>query len=603
MFATAALFSLAVRGELVRVCQETFAGGVRTVISDGTLETSATYSTQDAPLLRGYIFTHWSISTEQDFDCRDRFGRAREAARYVLREETTLTANYIPEEQDSDGDGMADGLELYWYGDLSQDGVSDTDGDGWTFAEEMAAMTNPLLKDESAKGGIVWAQSGMVQYNPNGIPAYVVRSEPEGALFETATDFVEPGTAIPIPEFRSEKFAYWTVNGVRLANRFGRAKDNPTITMADESLEIVAVTEEDENKRNALYWYGMTEVDPSSDTDGDGWTFAEEMAAKTNPLLKDESAKGGIVWAQSGMVQYNPNGIPKYVVKSEPEGALFETATDFVEPGTAIPIPEFRSGKFAYWTVNGVRLADRLGRAKDNPTITMADESLEIVAVTEEDENRRNALYWYGMTEVDPSSDTDGDGWTFAEEMAAKTNPLLKDESAKGGIVWADVVVEGKVEIVADGWVLDAATAARIREICANIVKQNPSAVRLVVKGDSEIVPIISDLGISPALEPSGSDIIARYNVPTLRIVAFEPKTGLVRIKISPGEGNSICSTPASGCIRVYGTGALADKMQRIPDVAVDSAPYLKSETKGEAELSVDLGNHKFIKVKVEKAH
>ena len=463
LFAAVGFSAAAVRGELVRVCQETFAGGVRTVISDGTLETSATYSTQDAPLLRGYIFTHWSISTEQDFDCRDRFGRAREAARYVLREETTLTANYIPEEQDSDGDGMADGLELYWYGDLSQDGVSDTDGDGWTFAEEMAAKTNPLLKDESAKGGIVWAQSGMVQYNPTGIPAYVVRSEPEGLLFETGTDFVEPGTAIPIPEFRSEKFAYWTVNGVRLADRFGRAKDNPTITMADESLEIVAVTEEDENKRNALYWYGMTEVDPSSDTDGDGWTFAEEMAAKTNPLLKDESAKGGIVWA--------------------------------------------------------------------------------------------------------------------------------------------DVVVEGKVEIVADGWVLDAATAARIREICANIVKQNPSAVRLVVKGDSEIVPIISDLGISPALEPSGSDIIARYNVPTLRIVAFEPKTGLVRIKISPGEGNSICSTPASGCIRVYGTGALADKMQRIPDVAVDSAPYLKSETKGEAELSVDLGNHKFIKVKVEKAH
>ena len=72
------MIAVAAQGALVHVYQETLAGGVRTQLSDETKETGATYTTQTAPTLDGYIFTHWSISTTQSFINRDRLGRAKD---------------------------------------------------------------------------------------------------------------------------------------------------------------------------------------------------------------------------------------------------------------------------------------------------------------------------------------------------------------------------------------------------------------------------------------------------------------------------------------------------------------------------------------------
>ena len=430
------MLAVAAQGAMVHVYQETLAGGVRTQLSDETKETGATYTTQSAPTLDGYIFTHWSISTVQSFANRDRLGRAKDAASYTLYETTTLTANYLPQSEDSDADGVADGWELYWYGDLSKNAASDTDGDGYTFAEELAAGTNPLMADISIAGGIAWTDGELLQYNPDNLQAYQIRSEPEGSLFATITDYQTAGLAIPIPSVGAS-FAYWKVDGVRQADRHGRAKDAISIAMPSRAIEIVAVSESDEGRRNALYWYGDASVSMDSDTDGDGYTFAEELSAGTNPLMADISIAGGIAWADGELLQYNPFNLYAYTVRSEPEGVLFATVSDCLEPGAAIPMPSAGS-TLAYWTVDGVRQADRHGRAKDTLSITMPSSVVEIVAVSESDESRRNALYWYGDASVSLDSDTDGDGFTFAEELSAGTNPLMEDISITGGIAWAD---------------------------------------------------------------------------------------------------------------------------------------------------------------------
>ena len=320
---------LPARAELVHVYQETLAGGVRTQLSDETKETGSTYTTQTAPTLDGYIFTHWSISTTQSFINRDRLGRAKDAAPYTLYEETALTANYLPSSEDTDNDGVADGWEIYWYGDLSKNAASDTDGDGWTFAEELSAGTNPLMVDESIAGGIAWADGELLQYNPDNLQAYTIRSEPEGELFATVSDYLTVGTAIPMPSVGAN-FAYWTVDGVRQADRHGRAKDTLVLTMPPTAIEIVAVSESDEARRNALYWYGDASVSMESDTDGDGWTFAEELSAGTNPLMADESIAGGIAWADGELLQYNPYNLQTYTIRSEPEGELFATVSDYL---------------------------------------------------------------------------------------------------------------------------------------------------------------------------------------------------------------------------------------------------------------------------------
>ena len=420
----------------VHVYERQLVNGVSTQLSDTTRDTLSTYTTRAAPAKSGYIFTHWSISATQTFMNRDRLGRALDAVSAVIYEETTFTANYLPDSEDTDSDGIADGWEIYWYGDLSKDADSDTDSDGFTFAEELAAGTDPLMPDRSLDGGIVWSDGALLQYNPDNLYPYVVRSEPEGVLFTTRSDYLNPGQSIPIPSV-SGNFAYWTVDGVRQADRHGRALDTLSVAMPNAPIEIVAVAENDAARRNALYWYGDATVSMDSDTDNDGFTFAEELAAGTDPLMPDRSLDGGIVWADGALLQYNPDNLYPYVVRSEPEGALFTTRSDYLNPGQSIPIPSV-SGNFAYWTVDGVRQADRLGRAKDSLSITMPESAIEIVAVSQSDADLRNALYWYGDTSVGMDSDTDDDGFTFAEEIAAGTDPLMPDRSLEGGIVWAD---------------------------------------------------------------------------------------------------------------------------------------------------------------------
>ena len=149
--------------EVVHVYERASTGEL---LADRTLDTGRSYFTQTAPAKSGYIFTHWTISTAQAFSPRDAWGRAYDAAPFTLYEETTLTANYLPASQDSDGDGIADGHEMYWYGSLAESALSDSDNDGRTFAQELAAGTNPLFPERHEEGPVAYADGTLLQYNP-----------------------------------------------------------------------------------------------------------------------------------------------------------------------------------------------------------------------------------------------------------------------------------------------------------------------------------------------------------------------------------------------------------------------------------------------------
>ena len=194
LFLSIGLSALLGYADLVHVYEAIEIEGVVTQISDRSLITGMPWETQTAPVKAGYIFTHWTISTAQEFENRDAWGRAVDVAIFKLYEDTTLTAHYVPASRDADGDGVADGHELYWYGNLAQNGASDTDGDGWTFAEELANGTNPLMADSDVDGPVRYADGELLTYNPYGYSSYVFRSEPEGVLFATTFDIVKAGT-------------------------------------------------------------------------------------------------------------------------------------------------------------------------------------------------------------------------------------------------------------------------------------------------------------------------------------------------------------------------------------------------------------------------
>ena len=443
-----ATFAAVGNAAVVHVRQQTVAGGQTNELSYATRETANRYTTQTAPVISGYVFTHWSIepASTNVFSCRDGWGRALDAASYRLYEDVTLTANYLPESLDVDDDGVVDGWELYWYGSLDVSGSTDTDGDGLTFAEEVAAGTNPYFPDAFSPGGVVMLQGDTVQYNPKNMHYCVIRSEPEGKLFSTISNLVVAGKSVNTPSCSHETttFAYWMHDGVRIADGMGRAVDRVTFVMPTNETELVAVCESDTTRRLQLYWYGTTDVALDSDTDGDGLTFSEELNCGTNPLFPDMFVAGGVTVLPSGVMQYtnvtHQGGSSEvkysYVIRSEPDGRLFSTISNQVVAGKTLTSPSCSptNSTFAYWMQDGVRIADEFGRAVERITFVMPPHAAELIAVCESDAVRRQQLYWYGNTEIALDSDTDDDGLTLAEELEAGSNPHLSDRYLAGGV-------------------------------------------------------------------------------------------------------------------------------------------------------------------------
>ena len=108
-------------------------------------------------------------------------------------------------------------------------------------------------------------------------------------------------------------------------------------------------------------------------------------------------------------------------------------------------------------------------------------------------------------------------------------------------------------------------------------------------------------MGIAPAVGTvDGNDVLnVTYSMPTISITSFDSTSGVIGIKVVPGTGNAIVSTVATGYVHVYGSAKLGEAMQRLETLKFDLTPYLKTETKGEATLTVDLGTHSFLKVMV----
>lgn len=187
--------------------------------------------------------------------------------------------------------------------------------------------------------------------------------------------------------------------------------------------------------------------------------------------------------------------------------------------------------------------------------------------------------------------------FSLGDDIAA----VISSETINGMTsYYADVTVEGSLEIVPETGSLEAGTIAAIRASLSSGLAAYPNVKRVVVKGEGAKIPVIVDLGIVPDIAVAGDTATVEYKSPSLKIVAFNPKTGIVRIKVTPGEGNSIRSQLVTGCIHVYGTDDLLKKMRYVSKVSIDVSNYLREGTKGEADLTVTMGTHTFLKVKAE---
>ena len=154
---------------------------IAAVSSSQYLETAITYSTRHrAPTYSTYRFTHWTNSSSPSTVYRDAWGRSQNPISFVLLEDTTATAHYLPATRDTDGDGVPDWYEIEYFGDLTRTASYDGDGDGIQLSAEYSGGTHPLYGNASQAGGVAYADSGLVTCNLAGYASYVLRSVPAG---------------------------------------------------------------------------------------------------------------------------------------------------------------------------------------------------------------------------------------------------------------------------------------------------------------------------------------------------------------------------------------------------------------------------------------
>ena len=320
--------------------------------------------------------------------------------------------------------------------------------------------------------------------------------------------------------------------------------------------------------------------------------------------MKDRTIIGGVVYEGSEELVYNPSRCWQCVIRSEPEGMLFANITNTVRSGDPVATPNCAGlDGFACWRMDGIDIRDAFGRAVDSASILMPNHDAELVAVCVEREEDRARLYWYGTADVALDSDTDGDGYTFAQELAAGTNPLMKDRTIRGGIAYddADTIEVLLQPIVCEGETLTAEELKRIRKAIVDANGMAEGVKGILISGPTGNIGLIADLGIAPSVGMIDADGVLNvtYSMPKITITSFDHKRGVIGIKVVPGTGNEIVSTIATGYVHVYGSSELGEDMQKLKTIEFDLTPYLKSESKGEASLTVELGSHSFFKVQV----
>ncbi len=208
---------------------------------------------------------------------------------------------------DTDSDGVPDAYEQRHFGTLTNGGTSDTDGDGIPLLAEYTGGTSPLYGNTLQEGGVAWVDSALVTCNLAGYPAYTMRSEPAGTVDQAG--FVAPGTVLTVPDLSgNSNFAYWTLDGERQNDAWGRSLSTFSFTMASADREAVAYLftgDSDEDGVPDAYeqrYFGDLTNDGSSDTDGDDIPLLAEYTGNSSPLYGNSTQEGGVAWVDSALV-------------------------------------------------------------------------------------------------------------------------------------------------------------------------------------------------------------------------------------------------------------------------------------------------------------
>jgi len=124
-----------------------------TILEQTTLVTAGSLQTvpdRTGHVASGYRFAGWDLNGVRQSDPS---GAALNQFSFIIQQASTATATYVLPTADSDGDGITDWHETYYYGTIQNNSTSDTDGDGFTYAAEVFRGQSPRVTDTPTAGG------------------------------------------------------------------------------------------------------------------------------------------------------------------------------------------------------------------------------------------------------------------------------------------------------------------------------------------------------------------------------------------------------------------------------------------------------------------
>ena len=258
----------------------------------------------------GYRFTGWLIGGIR-YDHPYQY----QPIPITVTSDTTVVARYISAADDTNNNGIPDWQEWFYFNSLQYNQTSILNGDGFTYAQKQLRGFSQIVADQLEMGGISRRRSRTFIVDTTGRLPYRLTSDPATILEQT--QYLAAGTPITVPDkknstYSNYKFAWWDLNGVRQQDPTGVALTTFSFTLNTASTVTAHYVDPSlyTNADGISDWtqwtyYGSMANGPTSETDGDGFTYAQELLRGFSPRVVDTLDQGGVSRRRSVLTTVN----------------------------------------------------------------------------------------------------------------------------------------------------------------------------------------------------------------------------------------------------------------------------------------------------------
>jgi hypothetical protein len=280
-------------------------------------------------------------------------------------------------------------------------------------------------------------------------------SQPAG-IFASQSNYVAPGSAVQTvvaPLISSTYgFAYWLVNGQRAVAASGQSLTTVSLVVNTDTAAIAVYVPVSEVTNDntipdyaELFYYGSTTNAATSDTDGDGLTFVEELTRGTDPTIPDVTTNGGAILRLSDPATYVAGPLQYFYQFQSQPGGIVPPVSGYAPAGTTVQSPDVPYGQsngyyFVYWEVSGVPQIGVTGASLNILSLTMTNNTVATAVFVTSTQTAGNLpnwwdLYWFGSANYTANSDPAGDAFNLGQDFALNFSPVVPNVTTNGGAI------------------------------------------------------------------------------------------------------------------------------------------------------------------------